>query len=242
MDITQIDLAAITLEEVKKIFPSRKRYMTHEVVEVLRDSVDIPEFQGESLLQMAIANEGIMHQVGASLKDLLYALKFCAFVITSGDNYVTSYKKTFKHKEFVKTRESAPAKSLPYNELAGAASRYRASKLVSELYLSSVFNGYRYRALGVLVSIMEDGKLDRDRVNAAKEVLAATKGNEIKLTVDFTGGNTAVASMQEQLRLMAQQQLQYLENGTASLAQLGQLKPAAEDNIIDAEEMDDDSL
>ena len=180
MDITQIDLAAITLDEVKKIFPSRKRYMTHEVVDVLRDSVDIPEFQGESLLQMAIANEGIMHQVGASLKDLLYALKFCAFVITSGDNYVTSYKKTFKHKEFVKTRESAPAKSLPYNELAGAASRYRASKLVSELYLSSVFNGYRYRALGVLVSIMEDGKLDRERVNAAKEVLAATKGNEIK--------------------------------------------------------------
>ena len=89
---------------------------------------------------------------------------------------------------------------------------------------------------------MEDGKLDRDRVNAAKEVLAATKGNEIKLTVDFTGGNTAVASMQEQLRLMAQQQLQYLENGTASLAQLGQLKPVAEDNIIDAEEIDDDSL
>lgn len=32
--------------------------MTHEVVDVLRDSVDIPEFQGESLLQMAIANEG----------------------------------------------------------------------------------------------------------------------------------------------------------------------------------------
>ena len=46
MDITQIDLAAITLDEVKKIFPSRKRYMTHEVVDVLRDSETYPNFKG----------------------------------------------------------------------------------------------------------------------------------------------------------------------------------------------------
>ena len=113
------------------------------------------------------------------------AIRFCAYLITMDDNYTEAYKKVFGDRDFVKERMHLPTDDPRYKELTSAASRYRnTSKLVTEILtlsqapLDLMFMGARYKAIGVLADIMENGRFDRDKINAAKELLAATKGAE----------------------------------------------------------------
>ena len=50
----------LTIADVQKALPSRKNAVTDEIVEILNQSVNEPEFQGESLIQTAITYENIM--------------------------------------------------------------------------------------------------------------------------------------------------------------------------------------
>ena len=99
-----------------------------------------------------------------------------------------------------------------------------------------IFTGARYKAIGVLAEIMETGKLDRDRVNAAKELLAATKGPEnIKMELDVgVKENSAVEQLNEQLAAMAAKQKRMLETGSTDLKELGAMK-VKEDDVIEGE-------
>ena len=155
----------------------------------------------------------------ASIKDYLNAIRFCAYLITMDDNYTEAHKKVFGDRDFVKERMHLPTDDPRYKELTSAASRYRnTSKLVTEILtlsqapLDLMFMGARYKAIGVLADIMENGRFDRDKINAAKELLAATKGAE-KMQLDIGVGTTDKAiNLQEQLnqqiaQLVANQQL-----------------------------------
>jgi hypothetical protein len=98
-----------------------------------------------------------------------------------------------------------------------------------------MFTGYQYEAIGVLHEAMHTSKLDRDRINAAKELLAATKAPEntkIELDVSVTE-NSAVQQLNDQLAQFAAASLTHLKHGTTDLDKLGSMKAA--DDVLDAE-------
>lgn len=195
----------LTLEDIQKNFPTKKGLITQEIVDIFNSAKTEPEFQGESLLQTAITYENVMTKNRAGMKEYLNAIRFCAYLISLDDNYTEAYKKTFYNRDFVKERISAPVGSIEYRELTSAASRYRRSKLVvdiltmSQVPLDLMFLGYRYKAINTLATEMTEAKYSRDRINAAKFLLEATKGAD-QIQLDIGVGTTDRSiNLQEQL-------------------------------------------
>lgn len=235
-------MRVITKEEIQKNFPSRKNAITDEVVEIINKSQTEPEFQGESLLQTAITYEKVMQGGKAGIKQYLNAIRFCAYMLSMDDNYTEAYKKVFYDTEFVKNRMDLDTDSVQYKELTSAASRYRRSKLVvdiltvSQVPMHLMFGTMQYKAVNVLHDVMMTAKLDRDKINAAKELLTATKAPE-NLKIDLDIGvkeNSAVQQLNDQLAQLAARQASHLEAGSTDLKQLGAMKVKDED-IIDAD-------
>lgn len=232
-----------TIDEVKLAMPSKKNTITQESVDIINQSLSDPEFQGESLLQTASIYESVLKGTRASIPEYLNAIRFCSYMITNDANYTEAYKKVFRNREFVAHRANLPTDTPQYGELTSAASRYRRTKLVvdiltaSQVPLDLIFTGERYKAISILASVMEHGKYDRDRVNAAKELLAATKGPEnIKIELDVgIKEDSAVQQLNDQLSKMAARQLSLLEAGAASLEEFGSLTVKEEGNIIEGE-------
>lgn len=194
----------LTLEEVKQALPLRKNTITQEVVDILNKSATEPAFQGESLMRTAVTYESILKGSKISIKEYLNAIRFCAYLMTVDDNYTEAYKKTFFDREFVKSRMNEPTGSGKYTELTYAASRYAKCKTVvsiltlSQAPLDIMFAGARYKAIGVLADKMFTAKYDKDQINAAKELLAATKNENTKIELEIGPSQEAV-SMQSQL-------------------------------------------
>ena len=231
----------VTVEDLQRNFPSRKNTITEEVADIINKAEDEPEFQGESLLQTAITYENVMVKNKVGMKEYLNAIKFCAYLVSLDDNFTEAYKKTFADRRFVQDRLNEPTNSTRYSELTSAASRYRRSRLVTDILtysqvpLDLMFTGARFKAIGVLAREMVEAQYARDRINAAKELLAATKGpDNLKIELDVgVKENSAVQSLQEQLAVIAAKQKTFLESGVTSLQELGAMKP--KDEVIDVE-------
>lgn len=237
----------LTIEDVKKNMPLRKGTITQEAVDIINSSLNDPEFQGESLIQTAGIYEAVLKGARASIPEYLNAIRFCAYMATNDSNYTEAYKKVFADREFVKLRRDLPTDHPQYGELTSAASRYRRTKLVTDLLTASqvpldlIFTGHRYKAIGVLAEVMENGKYDRDRINAAKELLAATKGPEnvkIELDVGVTE-SSAVQQLNDQLAEIAGRSVKHLEAGATSLNELGAMKVTSDD-ILEGEFTEND--
>ena len=232
----------LTIEDVQNALPSRKNTITQELVDIINEVNLEAEFQGESLIKTAVTYEKVMVNNKASIREFVDAIRFCAYLLTLEDNYTEAYKKTFYYRDFVKERMNADTKSIKYAELTSAASRYRQkNKLVIDLLtysqapLDLMFMGWRYKAVGVLADTMMNAKLDRDKINAAKELLAATKGPETqKIELDIgVKESSAVASLNDQLAQLAGRQKMLLESGARDLSDFGAMKPQEE--IVEAE-------
>lgn len=232
-----------TLSELKKLLPNKARVITQEAVDIINASINDPEFQGESLLKTALAYEGVLSRSRSSIPEYLNAIRFCAY-LHSNDNttIIDAYKKTFVDREFVRDRWNAKPGTDEYNELTSAASRYRKSKIVvdiltvSQMPLDLMFTGHRYKAIGVLADLMVSAKLDRDKINAAKELLAATKGpDNLKIELDVgVKENSAIDQLNEQLTSIAAKQKTLIEHGVSEVKEFGALK-VKEDNVIEGE-------
>ena len=233
----------ITLEEVKHAIPSKKNVITQEAVDIINSSFSDPEFQGESLLQTAATYDSILKGAKSSVPEYLNAIRFCAYMMTNNSNYTEAYKKVFSDRDFVKERVDAPTSSPKYTELTSAASRYRRTKLVvdiltqSQVPLDLIFTGKRYKAIGVLAEVMENGRYDRDRINAAKELLAATKGPEsVKMELDVgVSESSAVQQLNDQLATVATRQKELLESGAYKLNEFGSMT-VKDSEAIDGED------
>lgn len=194
----------VTIEDLQGALPSRKNAITDEIVDIINRSQTEPEFQGESLMQSAVTYENIMQKGKYPIKEYLNAIRFGAYLVSMDDNYTEAYKKTFYDRDFVKERVNAGTSSVQYAELTSAASRYRRSKLVTEILtlsqvpLDMLFTGARMKAVGVLAEIMVSSGYDKDRINAAKELLAATKNENQKIELEI-GPSAEAVSMQSQL-------------------------------------------
>ena len=231
-----------TKQQIIDAFPHRKGAITDELVEIFNQTVGDPLFEGESLLQSAITYEKALAAGRCKLIDYVNAVKFCAYLGVMRDNYVEAYRKTFYDRDFVKNRMNVPTESVEYRELTSAASRYRNSKLVTEILTYAqvpeniFYAGYRMKAMGVLHDLMYNARSDMARVNAAKEILAATKGPDkidMKLDVEVKE-SSAVQQLEEQLMQMAAKQKILLEAGATTLEELGAMKATTRD-IIDVE-------
>lgn len=232
----------LTIDDVKQAMPRKKNFITQEAVDIINQSMNDPEFQGESLIQTASTYEAVLKGARASVPEYLNAIRFCAYMTTNGSNYTEAYKKVFADRAFVKERINLPTDSPKYTELTSAASRYRRTKLVTDILTASqvpldlIFTGHRYKAIGVLANIMENGKYDRDKINAAKELLAATKGpDNVKIELDVgVSESSAVQQLNDQLAEIAGRSLKHLEAGATSLKELGGLK-VVDSDIIEGE-------
>lgn len=232
----------ITLDDMKKAMPSKKNVITQEAVDIINASRTDPEFQGESLLQTASVYEAVLKGTRASVTEYLNAIRFCAYMMTNGSSYTKAYVKVFAERDFVKNRVNLDHDDPKYGELTSAASRYRRTKLVSDILTASqmpldlLFTGERYKAIGVLANIMQNGKYDRDKINAAKELLAATKGPEnMKVELDLgVKESSAVAQLNDQLAEIAGRSLKHLQAGSTDLNELGAMK-VKDSDVIDGE-------
>lgn len=222
----------VNIDQLKGAFPKKKNVITQEAVDIINESLTDPEFQGESLLKTASIYQEVLAGARASVPEFLNAIRFCAYISTEDANYTEAYKRVFCERDFVKERLSAPTDSQKYVELTSAASRYRRSKLVvdiltaSQVPLDLIFSGYRYKAIGVLADIMQTARYDRDKINAAKELLVATKGaDNVKIELDVgVQESSAVQQLNEQLAEVAHKQKLLLEGGASSLEEFGSLK------------------
>ena len=212
----------IQLEDLQKAFPQKAGSITQEAVDMINMSQTEPEFQGESLLQTAVTYQNVLKTTKASITEYLNAVRFCAYLITMDDNYTEAYKRVFYMRDFVKDRANMPTESNEYKTLTAAASRYRRSKLVvdvltlSQVPLDLMFTGARYKALGVLANEMETAKYSKDRITAAKELLAATKNENVKVALEIGPSSEAVsmqAQLDKQLGELAANQKKMLEAG-----------------------------
>jgi hypothetical protein len=232
----------LTLAEVKNAMPLRKGAITQEAVDIINASQNDPEFQGESLVQTAGIYESVLKGARASVPEYLNAIRFCAYMSTNDSNYTEAYKKVFSNRDFVQQRINLPTNDPRYGELTSAASRYRRTKLVTDILTASqvpldlIFTGHRYKAIGVLAEVMESGKYDRDRINAAKELLAATKGpDNMKIELDVgVSESSAVQQLNDQLAEIAGRSLKHLEAGSTNLKELGAMKVTSDD-ILEGE-------
>ena len=238
---------AVTLEDVQRAMPTKKGAITQEAVDIINMSMSEAEFQGESLIQTATTYEAVLSRNKASIVEYLNAIRFCAYLMSEEDNFTEAYKKVFYAREFVKERANLDSSDVRYRELTSAASRYRRSKLVVDILTLSqvpfelIFTGARYKAIDVLATVMTTARYDRDKINAAKELLAATKGPEnMKIELDVgVKESSAVRQLNDQLAQFASSSLVHLEAGTTDTGKLGAMKVKDSDEIMDAE-LDDE--
>ena len=228
-----------TLEELKQLMPTKKGVLTQEIVDMINSVQNEAEFQGESLLQTMVTYQKVLDTAKVGIKEYVNAIRFCAYLVSMDDNYTEAYKRTFCERDFVKNRVDLPTNSAKYAELTSAASRYRRSKLVvdiltaSQVPLGLLYMGHQYEAVNVLYDVMHTAKYDRDKINAAKELLAAVKLPETaKVELDVSvKENTAVQQLNDQLAQLASRELAHLQAGNVDLATLGAMKVNTEDAV-----------
>lgn len=230
----------VTKADLQNAIPDRKNAITDELVDLINQIQTEPEFQGETMMQTMITYQNALKGARVSMRAYVNAIRFCAYLVSMDDNYTEAYKRTFYDTDFVKVRANVSTSDPRYAELTSAASRYRRSKLVvdiltlSQVPLDMLFAGYRYKAMAVLAETMVTAKLDRDRIQAARSVLEMTKSDTIKVDLDVgVKESSAVASLKTQLAEMAAQQVALLNSGTASLKELGGLKPIEDAEIVE---------
>ena len=219
--------------------PTKKGVLTQEIVDMINSVQNEAEFQGESLLQTMVTYQKVLDTAKVGIKEYVNAIRFCAYLVSMDDNYTEAYKRTFCERDFVKNRVDLPTNSAKYAELTSAASRYRRSKLVvdiltaSQVPLGLLYMGHQYEAVNVLYDVMHTAKYDRDKINAAKELLVAVKLPETaKVELDVSvKENTAVQQLNDQLAQLASRELAHLQAGDVDLATLGAMKVNTEDAV-----------
>ena len=216
----------VTVEKLKEWFPAKRNTITEETVEMINETLENPDFDPQNFISAIVDYRSVITDLSVSMDAYINALKFCAYLETE-NNLTEAYKKARADDEFVASRWDAPTDSADYNALTVQASRYRRTKLVKQILLQSdmplhlMFQGARYKAIAVLAREMEHAAMSKDRIAAAKELLAAVKPPE-NLQIELGIGpnkesRDMMAELNSQLAALALNQQRRLEAG-ANLA------------------------
>jgi len=211
-----------TLGELQALFPHKKKTINQQTLDLINSAVEDPEFDGHSIKNTLLEYSDIMKRRSGSINDYICAIKFVAYV-ESGDNNVQAYRKAFAHRQLVQKAIGVGADTPEYMNLANSAKRYAKSPMVVDIMtiadvpMEILHQGDRYRAMGVLTDEMLNAALSKDRIEAAKAVITATKGPErtnLAMEVGLTqDAAKAVEDTNKKMSEIAQNQLKFIEAG-----------------------------
>ena len=214
----------VTVDTLKMYFPTKSHTITQELADTINEAQNAPDMAIEGFMENLVEYRGVMEKCQASMKEYIRAVKFCAFLEFTDYNITDAYKLSRINDKFVKDRWDAPTDSPKYRELTSAASRYyNKTNLVKQILLQAdmpwhiLFQGAKYIAMSVLMKEVTEAAYSRDRIAAAKEILAAVKRPENQKVELEIGFNDTVKSFQEQfdekMGKMAEMQLKRLQSG-----------------------------
>lgn len=214
----------VTVDMLKMYFPTKSATITQELADTINEAQNAPDMAIEGFMENLIEYRGVMEKCQASMKEYIRAVKFCAFLEFTDYNITEAFKLSRINDKFVKDRWDAPTDSPKYRELTSAASRYyNKTNLVKQILLQAdmpwhiLFQGAKYTAMSVLMKEVTEAAYSRDRIAAAKEILAAVKRPENQKVELEIGFNETVKSFQEQfdekMAKMAEMQLKRLQSG-----------------------------
>ena len=214
----------VTVDTLKMYFPTKSHTITQELADTINEAQNAPDRAIEGFMENLVEYRGVMEKCQASMKEYIRAVKFCAFLEFTDYNITEAYKLSRINDKFVKDRWDAPTDSPKYRELTSAASRYyNKTNLVKQILLQAdmpwhiLFQGAKYTAMSVLMKEVTEAAYSRDRIAAAKEILAAVKRPENQKVELEIGFNDTVKSFQEQfdekMGKMAEMQLKRLQSG-----------------------------
>ena len=214
----------VTVDMLKMYFPNKSATITQELADTINEAQNAPDMAIEGFMENLVEYRGVMEKCQASMKEYIRAVKFCAFLEFTDYNITEAYKLSRINDKFVKDRWDAPTDSPKYRELTSAASRYyNKTNLVKQILLQAdmpwhiLFQGAKYTAMSVLMKEVTEAAYSRDRIAAAKEILAAVKRPENQKVELEIGFNETVKSFQEQfdekMAKMAEMQLKRLQSG-----------------------------
>lgn len=223
LGLVKQDKSVLTKEELQKKFPTKKNSITDEVVDLINEANNNPEFNGNEFIDTMIDFQGVMIDCSASIPEYVNAIKFCAYLETTGGNATDAYVRARAKDEFVLARMNSTSNSKGYKELSSAASRYRRTPLVkqiltqSEMPLYLMFQKERYKAVAILAAEMEEAQYSKDRITAADKLLTHVKPPE-NIQVELGIGPTKEAvdlqtELNTQLARLAANQKALLDAG-----------------------------
>ena len=70
----------VTLEDLKKALPTKKKIITQEAVDIINKCQNEPEFQGESLMETVGTYHNVFNKRGASVIQYINAIRFVAYL------------------------------------------------------------------------------------------------------------------------------------------------------------------
>lgn len=214
----------VTVDMLKMYFPNKSHTITQELADMINEAQNAPDVAIEGFMDNLVEFRGVMDKCQASMKEYIKAVKFCAFLEYTDYNVTEAYKLSRVGDKFVQDRWDAPTDSPKYKELTSAASRYyNKTNLVKQILLQAdmpwhiLFQGAKYKAMARLMEEVDNAQYSRDRIAAAKEILAAVKRPEnqkVELEIGFNQETkTLQQSLEEQLAKVTEMQLKRLEAG-----------------------------
>jgi len=236
----------ITADKLKELFPGKKGTITDETAKMINDATSDPMFNGNEFVEQMLSYRNVMEQGSHSMKDYIMALKFCAYLEAEKDNVTEAYKRARANDPWVMERTNAESGTPLYNELTGAASRYRKRPLVKKILTQAdmplylMFQGARYDAVAQLAKEMTTAAYSKDRISAADKLLTHVKPpDDVKIELEVgmnAEAKSATQMLNEQLMKVAMGQKAQLEAGM-SIADVQKLKISTE-KVEDAEIVD----
>jgi hypothetical protein len=182
----------VTEQFLKEKFPSKAKTIDENTVALINRANSDPEFNGDEFINQMITYRDVMTKNSASMQEYINALRFCAYLESTEDNYTQAYIKARCHEDFVRERMELPSDSSGYKELTFAASRYRKTPMVKDILIMAdmplylMFQGARYQAVSVLATEMHTAMYSKDRIAAADKLLTHVKPPEnIKVELDI---------------------------------------------------------
>ena len=216
-----------TLQELQELFPSKRKTINEGTVKLLNETLANPDFNPSTFIKHIVDYQNVMINSGASMKEYLNAVKFCAY-LESEMSIVEAYRRARAGDKFVQDRINAKSDTTAYAELAFQAQRYKKSKLVRELLTQTdmplylMFQASRYKAVATLAREMEEAPLSKDRIAAADKLLTHVKPPETQNVELQVGMTNQAIEMQEQL-----------------FAQISKISQAQSDRLKAGENLDD---
>lgn len=236
----------VTKEDLLKHFPDKSKTITDELVDIINQAQEDPQFDVLTMFDQMISYKDVMANNSGRMLDYVNAIKFCSYLEACDDNYTQAYIRTFSYRDAVKSRMHMPTSSKEYKELTSMASQYRRTPMViniltiSDAPLRLLTRGLQFKALKVLADEMITAYHSKDRITAADKLLVHTRAQEEKNgKVEINIGMGAEAtkqhkSMLNQLHEIALQQKALLDSGV-DIGQVQRLGIKREEYIEEGE-------